>query len=765
MYKKGEGLLELCKDNLTKLGTNSLYIDEKNDIINKIYNGYISLLNDEKNYIDNWLDGRYKKVLYYIKNYQKSVHTRVDFAYDIFRWGYRGIISQDIDYMVYLVEPIIKKEINCVNNTYDYASFAYGTAMFHYYRESVYKNSPNQSIYDKTLNSLIISLDASSLYLQQRSYYFLTQLHSLNGDFEKSVIGYYKSISYDNIPQSHYSLIYSIFTSYRLEGIFNNIVSIFTKDNIVNNYFWELIKSNIDSSILIKNIEFIMKFNHYKSVDISNKNKIIEFAKTISLYINRATINISLLQRLYNSTIITPKGKAEVLFSMGENIRDINRDLNRAMLMFSESIELYRDKNKFIKISNLILNYFSSEIREILQNRKGGFISLALNRYCYEQSMGKTAWIRFVDTGFVSGYFEEEVEFLEYIKNNSSNKDLIKLIDTRLAFLYYKGHAGVRIHDYNQPNYHKAQALFEGVKDNPLVTKYLNHPILSIYNKLEIIKDNEHYLYFENKKSDELLILFSCAFSYAHYTQLRTFYKKNRINVLFLNNPKLNWYHGDEWNRVTKTIERVSEGFKRQKIICYFGSMGGYMALKVGLTYGFKSIVFNPQIDMNIWIKYRPILAPRLLEEKSLTNIQDFDITAFEKSPIYYMTSSSIEDVEVFEIFIQKISLVKQGLFIFEKIPNNTHAGIFGMIYKDLQQDVILNISKLQDRYFPSGNYIRLDYKISDKEQNQFWSFLTNALSLRVIIQIVNGEIYVAKIKNNFSKMIELSKLDVESNI
>ena len=87
------------------------------------------------------------------------------------------------------------------------------------------------------------------------------------------------------------------------------------------------------------------------------------------------------------------------------------------------------------------------------------------------------------------------------------------------------------------------------------------------------------------------------------------------------------------------------------------------------------------------------------------------------------------------------------------------------MIYKDLQQDVILNISKLQDRYFPSGNYIRLDYKISDKEQNQFWSFLTNALSLRVIIQIVNGEIYVAKIKNNFSKMIELSKLDVESNI
>ena len=451
---------------------------------------------------------------------------------------------------------------------------------------------------------------------------------------------------------------------------------------------------------------------------------------------------------------------------MGEEVRDKSGDLNRAMLMFSESVELYRNSNRFISISSLILKNFSIELREILKQRSGDFISLPLNRYCFEQSMGKSAWIRFIEVGFVSGYFEEEVEFLEYIKEKTEIISLIRLIDTRLAFLYYKGHAGVRIHDYNQPNYHKAQALFRTVKDNPLVLKHLNHPILSIYNKLETINKNEHYLYFKNKKSDKLLIVFSCAFSYAHYTQLRTFYQKNRTNVLFLNNPKLNWYHGKEWDRVTQTIEKiVDKSFNKKDVICYFGSMGGYMALKVGLSYGFKTIVFNPQIDMNIWIKHRPILAPRLREETELINIQDFDIKAFELTPIYYMTSSSIEDVEVFSIFIQKISLCKQGLFIIEKISDNIHAGVFGKIYKEHQQDVILNISNLQERYFPSSNYQKIEYQVLSQYHRKFWNFLIDSMRFRLIIQIINNEIFVATMKDDFSRKIELSKFEFIESI
>ena len=746
---------------MAELRKSSLYIEDKVDIINQIYTEYTTLSSDEKNSLNNWLEGRYKKVLHYITNYQQSVNVRIDFAYDIFRWGYKGVVAQDIDYMLHLIAPIIEKKIDSSSETYEYATFAYGTALFHYYRQSVYNNSPNQQFYNRAVTALSSSSQSPRLYLQQRSYFFLAQLYGLEGDFKKSVITYYKTISYDNIPQAHHALIYSTLTDYRPEGIFNNMVTVFTKENIGNNYFWELLQSNINSSIIVKKIKFIMKFNHYRVATISNENEVITFAKIFSDYINRQSKNISTLQTLYNSKIITSKGKAEVLFRMGEEVRDRNQDLNRAMLMFCESVELYRNRDRFISISSLILKNFSMEIREILKQRSGDFISLSLNRYCFEQSMGKSAWIRFIEVGFVSGYFEEEVEFLEYIKEKTGNSSLIRLIDTRLAFLYHKGHAGVRIHDYNQPNYHKAQALFKTLKDNPLVLKHLNHPILAIYNKLETINGNEHYLYFKNKKSDKLLVVFSCAFSYAHYTQLRTFYQKNRTNVLFLNNPKLNWYHGKEWDRVTQTIEKiVDKSFNKKDVICYFGSMGGYMALKVGLSYGFKTIVFNPQIDMNIWIKHRPILAPRLREEKELINIQDFDIKAFELTPIYYMTSSSIEDVEVFSIFIQKISLCQQGLFIMEKISDNIHAGVFGKIYKEHQQDVILNISNLQERYFPSKNYQKVEYQILSEYHKKFWNFLIESMRFRLIVQIINKEIFVATVRDDFSKKIELSKFD-----
>jgi len=259
--------------------------------------------------------------------------------------------------------------------------------------------------------------------------------------------------------------------------------------------------------------------------------------------------------------------------------------------------------------------------------------------------------------------------------------------------------------------------------------------------------------------SSKLLIVFSCAYSYMHYAQLREFYQKNRINVLFISNPTLNWYHGSEWDRVESIMkEVVFPKFKKENITTYFGSMGGYGALRVSLTYGIKSIVFNPQIDLNLWIKHRPIISTRLNREK-LVHIQDFDISSFEKTPIYLATSSSIEDVEAFKIFINKISLCRDGLFIIEKIKDNVHAGIFARIYKQNQQDIILNISKILDRYSPSSKNIKeiIPFELHQK----FWNFLIKSMELRVIIQISKGKLSVAGVKDNFSKELEFYTVDI----
>jgi hypothetical protein len=173
--------------------------------------------------------------------------------------------------------------------------------------------------------------------------------------------------------------------------------------------------------------------------------------------------------------------------------------------------------------------------------------------------------------------------------------------------------------------------------------------------------------------------------------------------------------------------------------------MGGYVALRVGLTYGFRTVVFNPQIDLNLWIRHRPSISVRLNQEKELTHLQDLPIELYENTPIYYITSSSMEDVEAFKIFIDKIALCQKGLFIIEKIPDNLHDGIFGLTYKGREQEAILGLAKMQQRYYPLDSYVKLDNKVEELEV--FWTTVKESMSLRVIIQIRESDVYTLNIQ------------------
>jgi hypothetical protein len=426
----------------------------------------------------------------------------------------------------------------------------------------------------------------------------------------------------------------------------------------------------------------------------------------------------------------------------------MHNDFSRAVLMLSESNTISFDKKKLEYISDIFLENFSVEIRAILHEHPYRFKDNSIALYCDEQSRQVFAWKRFLSRGCISGNFDDEVEFLEFLLKYTNNAFLKKALYTRLAYLYYTGTAGVSVDHYITPDIAKSRAYFQKVKGNPLVNKYLTHPRLAIYQDMEQYIDSkeEKYLFFENKESDELLIVFSCAGSYSRYTQLKPFYQKNKTNVLFINNPKYNWYHGSEWERTQKIIEQVAlKNFKKENIISYFGSMGGYVALRVGLTYGFRTVVFNPQIDLNLWIRHRPSISVRLNQEKELTHLQDLPIELYENTPIYYITSSSMEDVEAFKIFIDKIALCQKGLFIIEKIPDNLHDGIFGLTYKGREQEAILGLAKMQQRYYPLDSYVKLDNKVEELEV--FWTTVKESMSLRVIIQIRESDVYTLNIQ------------------
>jgi len=762
------------QSSLATLISPTLFVDEKHKLIEEIKERYSNLDKESRYTIESWLNGRYKTFLEKLLRYDKNIHNVVDFINYAFRWGVAGAIAQDVDYAYYLLEPIIKREKFKDEQISSYAFLTYGSVLFHYFKDASLSN--REYLFFETKKSLLSSYSlAKNEYLKNRSAYFLTQLHSIWEDFSTAIIWYFKSLDCSDLVHDQFSMSFSLlFRDIDSDMVlsFNNLKSIFTKERVKNRYFWHFVKGKLSNSLAINHIDrFVSMLSIEDEKKIDSWGEDVEnFFNTLNEYINLvveplSSHDSSKLQSLYFSSVLNSRGKAKVLFRMAQIQRFYTHDLSRAMLMVSESNGLFFDSDRLDFMSSILLEDFEFEIREILNSSNKRFKNSSIDFYLNERDRKVVAWKRLVKEGVLSGRFDEEIEFLEYINDNTQNSLLQQVLMSRLAYLYFKGTAGISEDGYMQPDYKKAYRYFGRLKEsNPLADKYLQHPKLSIY--LDIEKPSpigeSGYLLFEKRMSSKLLIVFSCAYSYMHYTQLREFYQKNRLNVLFISNPSFNWYHQDEWDRVESIMkEVVFKRFKKENITTYFGSMGGYMALRVALTYGLKAVVFNPQIDLNIWIKHRPVIATRL-KPYELVHIQEFPISSFERTPIYIMSSSSVEDVEVFKLLVEKFSMCKKGLFIIEKIPDSLHAGIFAKVYAGNQQSSIINISNLLDRYSLDKKHEKIPYKIPKEMTQKFWQYINSSMRLRVIIQIDGGDIYSAGVKDSFVTKPTLYSLEDE---
>ena len=759
-----ENRLSLLQSSLSALVPIGTYPEEKFSLIKSIRSLYLSLNTAEKDFINSWLHSRYKEFLSQLVLYNKDAHHYVKFVNYSFKLGQKGAFSRDITFAHYLLELVITRKIFSNEEMSAYTYLHYGSTMYHNFITSDHYTD-KVHFFNRSRDALSQAHTSGKTdYLKNRSAYFLSLLYAGNKDFE-SAIKWYKLAIKTKKPAPNISTLpfLIILRSVGINGleIFKDINKFFTSSNTHIKDFWLYLQSNIENHTFKNHVNSLLhkcNFQENKSQKWVAPEGIDKFISTLNLYL-QYTVDYSTyiapdsLQDLYRNTILTDQGKASILLLMADTYAHHFNDFERAILMASESNTLYYNHETSYFISSLILKSFSNEIRNILSTHPYTFISPSVNKYISEQTRGLNAWKRFISRGFVSGNFQEEVDFLEFLMHHSTNREMERVLKTRLAYLYFTGTAGISEDHYETPDIEKSRTYFQNLKSNPLVKKYLNHPRLSIYQDMERYLDNkqEKYLFFENKNSDELLIIFSCAGSYNRYTQLKVFFERNKINVLFLNNPQYNWYHGTEWSRIKKTIEEVAlKNFKKENIITYFGSMGGYAALRTGLTYGFRTIVFNPQVDLNIWIKHRPAISVRLLKEDKLQHLQMVKTTAFEQMPLYYATSSAVEDVEAFSLILQKISLCKNGLFVFEKIPDNIHEGIFGEIYAKKQQEALLNIATILKDYYPKNKYKTLKYKVEKENKKIFWSYINESMNIRIMIQIRDGEIFYAKIRENF---------------
>jgi len=750
--------IEFLKISLARLVPSGLFPKEKMILINEIRSVYISLNIQNKQYIESWLDSRYKEFLSQLSVYNKTIHNYVKFINFAFRNGIKGVIARDMGFSKYMIAKIFNKEIFNHENISAYAYLTYGGILYAFFTAQA-EGMQKRSYFIESRKYLFLADENSATdYVSNRSRYFLANLYSMNQDFKNALLWYNKSMKCKSLAPNSYNLLFTLLLrsiDIQMSSYFKNLKKIFTKKNVQNKYFWLYLQGEVENNILSENIKLIIEScNEINSNKIDKwEDEVSDFIILFSLFLKETVDRVdyqdeSYFNKLYKSLLLTEKGKASLLFYTAESYRVIHNDLSRAILLVSESNTMLFDVKKLDFISDLFLENFSEDIRSILKENEYIFKNSSIHLYVQEQSRQVSAWKRFIARGCISGRFDEEVEFLEFLLKYTSNNKFKKVLNTRLAYLYYTGTAGVSEDHFIEPNIEKSKAYFEKISNNPLVSKYLNHPRLAIYQVMEQYLDTkeEKYLFFENKESDELLIVFSCAGSYSRYTQLKLFYQKNKTNVLFINNPKYNWYHGSEWSRIGKIIEQVAlKQFNKENIISYFGSMGGYIALRVGLTYGFRTVVFNPQIDLNLWIRHRPSISVRLNQEEELIHLQDLDTELYEQAPIYYITSSSMEDVEAFKIFIDKISLCKKGLFIIEKISDNLHDGIFGLTYKGREQEAILGLAKMQKSYYPSNEYTKLDNLAENKEE--FWNMIKESMKLRMIIQIRDSEIYSLNIQ------------------
>jgi len=765
--------VEFLESSLAKLVPTGIFPEEKLTLLEDIRSVYISLNTQDTHTIDTWLNGRYKLFLTHLVDYNKNIHHYVKFISYAFRGGLKNTIVRDVSFAQFLLEPVIDGSLFAQEKKSAYAYLNYGNIMYHNFVTSTHSSELPTYFKQSHVALLFTHKNGKTDYLKNRSAYFLSHLYAANKDFNTALTWYKKALDTDKPAANIHSLPFlMLFRSMGINAseIFEDITLIFNKNNVQNKDFWVYFQNEVENNTLKNNIQTIINTCHTekKTGKKWRTQKIEDFFLTVRHYV-RQTVDFAEdtssdeLQSLYRNSLLKNKAKATVLFKMANIYAHKHHDISRAILMASESNTMKYDKEKSHFISTLILKCNSPEIRNILSDELYAFKSASVNGYVKEHTRNIAAWKRFLNRGFVSGRFNEEVDFLEFLLIYTEDTNLQKILKTRLAYLYYTGTSGLSEDNHETPNIPKAKEYFQSIKGNPLIRKYLIHPRLSIYQDMEQFLDNkkENYLFFENTQSDELLIVFSCAGSYSRYTQLNVFYEKNQTNVLFLNNPPYNWYHGSEWTRIKKTIEEVAlKNFKKENITTYFGSMGGYAALRTGLEYGFRTIVFNPQIDLDIWMKHRPAISVRLLKEKKLYHLQNMQTSAFEQTPLYYATSSAMEDVEAFKLLVHKLSLCKEGLFIIEKIPDNNHEGIFGLIYKNKQQDALLNISKIQKNYFPSNKYTILNNVMLVEDVKSFWNFIIRSMQLRIIIQISDANIYCAHVEHNFLSPLKLHPLE-----
>lgn len=245
----------------------------------------------------------------------------------------------------------------------------------------------------------------------------------------------------------------------------------------------------------------------------------------------------------------------------------------------------------------------------------------------------------------------------------------------------------------------------------------------------------------------ELLIVLSCLESRHGYAQVRGLQQAlPGHHLLFVNNPEFNWYSEQVLEELDELVRaRVLTAFAPERVTCYFGSMGGHGALKLAARFGFRAVVFNAQIDLDLWATCRPNERQRLWEVAAGAR---FEVPSGEEGPpasLYLAVGSDMADREALTCLIESLRWCRNGQFIIEKFADPHHAGLVRRI---AQQGIPAFIGHSTGRLAvlralpedPPGMVA-----VARSQQASFWAQLDAAPALKVEIVWRKGRLFIAE--------------------
>lgn len=246
----------------------------------------------------------------------------------------------------------------------------------------------------------------------------------------------------------------------------------------------------------------------------------------------------------------------------------------------------------------------------------------------------------------------------------------------------------------------------------------------------------ESYLWFECAGAQGVTVVFSCVATHHGFAEVGTL--AGRLpgqHLLFVRCPDKNWYCDDTFQRVHALLaDVVAARFAREAVTCWYGSMGGHGALKFALVFGWRAVVFNPQVDLDLWAAFRPRERALLWATQHQRTLAA-DAAAWARVPLYIACGSASADREALTLLIAQWRRCAQLSLIVEKFDDRNHAGLMQRIAGGAQHAALARI----DQRLRVLQQLSAAEPVDGAAADAFWQQLDDARACKLEITVRDG--------------------------